>query len=166
MTRISFFTRSSFPTLDATERALAQAAEAFAGNIDRLVLPYAQGRANETLNKEPGKPTYPLNWASPAQKKAVMTKLRREKNLPYRRTGKSRTWKAIREAQGPRQFVLLYRNEVPWAQFLFGNRQQPFHRDTGWPYAAETVIKEREMIVDKVRQAWREVILPRGLGRG
>ena len=52
--------------------------------------------------KEEGKPvTYPIQWDSERQRRYVISKLRAEGNLPYKRTGKyQRGWRITRLANG------------------------------------------------------------------
>lgn len=84
------------------------------------------------LQTEPGKPSYPLRWASERQRRFVMAKLRREKNLPYRRTHKFvRGWKITHTATVSGGMIVV---SNPWDKEIYvtGTQQQPFHADTGW----------------------------------
>lgn len=101
------------------------------------------------LETEPPKPTYPLRWASDKQRIAVMIKLRKENNLPYRRTGKIRQAWVTELARSGNAFTFTVANTAPASVFVYGslaqNRtaalrfQQPFHQDTGWQAATDTV---------------------------
>lgn len=101
------------------------------------------------LRDTPGKPKYPLRWASDKQRKFVMAKLRAEGNLPYQRTGKlAAAWTVDIERNGS-TFAMVVQNPATAAPFVYGslaqNRsaalrfQQPFHQDTGWQAATDTV---------------------------
>lgn len=96
----------------------------------------------EYIAKYPGGPRYPLRWKSDRQRKFVMAKLKREGNLPYRRRasgglGGGWTSKTTRRFDGV-QGVLG--NNAPHAIFVQGERQQPFHTDTGWRTVEQTFI--------------------------
>lgn len=101
------------------------------------------------LETEPPKPTYPLRWKSDKQRKFVMAKLRAEGNLPYRRTGKIRQSWVTELVRNGASFSFIVANTAPASVFLYGslaqNRtaalrfQQPFHQDTGWQAATDTV---------------------------
>lgn len=101
------------------------------------------------LEDEPPKPTYPLRWASDKQRKFVMAKLRRENNLPYRRTGRIRQAWMGKITRDGNSFGYTVSNSAPASVFVYGslaqNRtaairfQQPFHQDTGWQAATDTV---------------------------
>lgn len=101
------------------------------------------------LQDTPGTPKYPLRWASDKQRKFVMAKLRRDNNLPYRRTGKlAAGWQVSIERNGD-TFAMVVSNPASVAKYVYGslaqNRnaalrfQQPFHQDTGWQAATDTV---------------------------
>jgi hypothetical protein len=103
----------------------------------------------QELQDTPPKPTYPLRWASDKQRKFVMAKLRAEGNLPYRRTGKlAAAWTVDIDRNGS-TFAMVVQNPATAAPFVYGslaqNRtaalrfQQPFHQDTGWQAATDTV---------------------------
>jgi len=58
--------------------------------LENATLPVLQSAVEEIkrIMQRPGLPIrYPVNWDSLKQKKFVIAKLRREGNLPYRRTG-------------------------------------------------------------------------------
>lgn len=102
------------------------------------------------LTIEPGKPQYPIAWTSDKQRKFVMAKLRRENNLPYRRTGNlALSWEGeVTQSDG--EIAFLVTNPTPSAVYVYGSLnqrslnearvpQQVYHRNTGWELAAATI---------------------------
>jgi hypothetical protein len=114
--------------------------------------------AREVYKTPSGKPKYPLRWKSDKQRKYVMAMLRKENNLPYRRTGRletawagSSTVKQVTIANTARdkrkgQFI---------APFVIGAFQQPFHADTGWQKRSAAIEKKiiKPILVDIRKQA-------------
>jgi hypothetical protein len=108
----------------------------------------------DELRETPGKPRYPLRWKSDKQRKFVMAKLRREKNLPYQRTGMLEagwTTEILDQKDGA---IFQVQNRLPFARFVQGDDAQPFHLDTGWPQAADIVSKWREKATDLLIETW------------
>lgn len=100
----------------------------------------------QELRHAPARPKYPIAWTSERQRKAVMAKLRRENNLPYRRTGKLSAGWQIRVIRGDYAATVNVENAVDYAAFVVGKLrpagddwQQRFHRNSGWPRASETI---------------------------
>jgi hypothetical protein len=119
-----------------------------------------QAQTRATLQTQPGSPKYPIRWTSERQRKFVMAKLRREGNLPYRRTGKLVAQWAVdvdidQITRRERFFIALLNflakvtaataptppasdvivriaNPSPVEQYVTGIHQQGFHKDTGW----------------------------------
>ena len=102
--------------------------------------------ALDLLSTEGAPVNYPLDWASERQKVAVKAKLRRQGNLPYRRTGAyQQGWSiALLRATGYTRFVLS--NPVPYAVYVGGGidpaapgaHQQPMFRKR-WQQTAPVV---------------------------
>ena len=113
----------------------------------------------DELRETPGKPHYPLRWKSERQRKFVMAKLRREKNLPYKRSGALEAgWTThIRDQKDGAVFEVY--NRLPYARFVQGDDAQPFHLDTGWPQVADIVSKWREKATDELIETWGLVAL-------
>ena len=90
---------------------------------------------------EPGAPRYPLRWKSDKQRRYVMAKLRREGNLPYKRTGQlAASWFVWSEGSADSGMVGV-ENGSPVGRWVYTDDQQPFHKDTGWP-RMEPVVDE------------------------
>lgn len=76
-------------TLEAIDRA-PKTMNTF---IERTLKPDIERQVNQRLRQNAPAPRYPLRWKSERQRRAVMAKLRRNNNLPYRRTGRMiREW--------------------------------------------------------------------------
>lgn len=100
------------------------------------------------IRKYPPARKGPMRWKSQIQRIAVMAKLRKEKNLPYKRSGDyARKWQFNLESRSGEDLMTLI-NVSSHSQFIggvFTNKpsmtQQPFHQDTGWQIS-ETVRKK------------------------
>ena len=73
-----------FETLDD---ALNRAPKIIQATVDGPIMTRLNDTLLTQLQTAPGPPKYPLKWRSEKQRRFVMAKLRREKNLPYKRTG-------------------------------------------------------------------------------
>ena len=84
------------------------------------------------LATPPPRPSYPLRWGSARQAWYVKRVLGwGGKRGAYRRSGRlERGWAIVGDA-------LV--NRVPYADYVQGEGQQPFHRDTGWTTAQEVI---------------------------
>lgn len=115
----------------------------------------------ELRGKEPGKPKYPLRWMNDAQRRAVMAKLRRAGNLPYRRThALSNGWESIAKTDPASGYLEIFH---PWdkAGFVVGVDQQPFHQDTGWYQTSGdrgVFARMRERYEDRLMDEWPELL--------
>lgn len=156
MIRVAAQTRPG--VLDAIKRELADSPRKV-GEIAQKVAksPPAQAMLVD-LKTEPGKPTYPLRWKSQRQRRYVMAKLRRENNLPYKRTHDlSRAWRiaAFVPELGVAEIILI--NDTPSAQFVQGKYQQPFHIDTGWQNVQTVNLRYESAITGEYLQEWNNV---------
>lgn len=101
----------------------------------RVIRAHGQNFLDE-LKRTPGPVKYPIRWKSERQRRYVMAKLRRENNLPYRRTGRlSAGWKVFSNTRGYISEIAVT-NDVDYMPFVQGDFAQPFHLDTGWPQFA------------------------------
>lgn len=65
-------------------------------------------------------PSYPLVWRNPAQRRAVIKKLRAENNLPYQRTGElEQGWKVEVNANQADTLLRIY-NNTPYVNQVMG----------------------------------------------
>lgn len=97
------------------------------------------------LESEPGAVKYPIEWASEKQRKAFFATDGFGGGIPYTRTKKvSGAWRVLPTPNG---LGMIVENPSPASQFVFGSLaasnpggfQQPFHKNTGWQQAYETV---------------------------
>jgi len=145
---------------DADSKAVGKATARY---VDKHLIPIFERRMNRELMAQPGRPKYPIRWASEKQRKYVMAKLRRENNLPYRRTGKlARSWR-IRAALQLVGGQVWMENPATIAAYIYGSRvgqspQQPFHKDTGWPLAMLFFEKMFIAGADQLTAAWPDIL--------
>lgn len=150
--------------LEEAEADIASAPARFNALANHIVL--GRGGVKERLAREltpyPGKPRYPLRWKSARQRRAFFASRGFGRGIPAQRTGAlQRAW-TIRYkplTQGGDGEVQIT-NEAPYAGFVIGSDQQPFHLDTGWvrldtspalpPISAE--------MLDDLSQAWLSVL--------
>lgn len=118
----------------------------------------------EKLQEEPPPVTpadYPLRWKSERQRRYVMAKLRREGNLPYRRThAVSQGWEVSIE-ETDRGLTLYAENTTPHSIFVMGDYQQPMFIDIGWNVAAEIFVEEEEQLNDELIEVWYTISDPK-----
>jgi hypothetical protein len=116
------------------------------------------------LRAAPARPRYPIQWTSEKQRRYVMAMLRRTNNLPYRRTGKLvRGWKSNKKID-VRGGIFAVENKVKYAGYVQGpfgskakageQRQQKFHRRSGWPSAPDVVARYRKKAMDALKGIW------------
>lgn len=87
-----------------------------------LVLGYA---IRDRVNVYPKRRHGHMRWRSLRQKRYVLANV----SLPYRRRGYlAKQWTVT--PTPPARVVV--RNSAPYARFVIGLDQQPFHQDTGW----------------------------------
>lgn len=112
----------------------------------------------DSLQTYPGKPVYPLRWKSERQRRFVMAKLRRENNLPYRRTGKlAAGWRIVSNTRGDIGEIAAL-NSVAYARYVQGDDAQPFHLDTGWTQAAPVFVEWVPRLQDAFATEYLELV--------
>lgn len=147
----------------------------FLGNQDEFVAAIGQRVFDRhapdllsELQREPGKPKYPLQWTSEKQRKFVMAMLRKEDNLPYERTHKlSQGWIVKPNISGG-VFSILVENPAPQAKFVYGSLaknvdaaarfQQRFHQDTGWRKVSPMVTLFVKAMLEDFREEWKKEV--------
>lgn len=112
----------------------------------------------DSLRAYPGKPRYPLRWKSERQRRYVMAKLRKENNLPYRRTGKlAQGWRVVSNTRGDIGEIAIL-NSTAYTRFVQGDDAQPFHLDTGWPQANPLFATWEERLQDAFITEYLELV--------
>lgn len=108
----------------------------------------------------PGAVQYPIQWTSELQRKAFFASNGFGKGIPYVRTGAlGRSWTVDVEENG--QALHVY-NSSPAARYVIGERQQQFHKNTGWPDAKPELEKIIEETIDSLIEAWVRLVDSRG----
>jgi hypothetical protein len=104
------------------------------------------------------KPSYPLVWKSQKQRRYVMAKLRKEGNLPYRRTGAfQKAWKtaAVKDGAGS---TLTVSNDSGITEYVAGSgpdRQPMFPQ---WYHYEDTLLKAEDLATDLATNAWYDIL--------
>ena len=117
----------------ATLSKRAKLAQRLVGNQLDLqpVLNWYQQEVKERLAFTPGPVAYPIQWTSERQRRAYFATDGFGHGIPYRRTfGLQNDWDVRLEEN-----TIIIKNQNPAATYVIGERQQRFHRNTGWPYA-------------------------------
>lgn len=118
-----------------------------------------KGRILQRLQVRPGSPKYPLDWQSDKQRRYVMAKLRRENNLPYKRTDKlinSYDVELVEDTSGGA--ILQVTNSDPKARWVVGDDTQRMHLQTGWVQIADVVSDARKEAEDLLIETWFTVV--------
>lgn len=115
----------------------------------------------EELATEPPPFKGKRRWTSERQRIFVITKLKREGNLPYRRTHRlAKAWRVEFEGDAFKGSLVAY-NRTSGAAFVQGNRVQVMHLDSGWKQIDPMVAKYRPKLQTVLRETWRTVTDPR-----
>lgn len=130
--------------LEALRDAHQTVPEAVDRFAKRELRPFASQFVDRTLRREPGPVKYPIQWTSPKQRRYYFAVLAvydpiTHAIVPYQRTGRYiRGWHVRGDYANGLTSIRVY-NEESRAQFIGGRRQQRFHRNTGWPNAADVL---------------------------
>lgn len=123
----------------------------------RTQLSPLQAKMTDVMSKEPPVWRKKRRWNSERQRIYVIAMLRKQKNLPYRRTHTlSKSWKSSLKATGAGGELKL-ENSKPSAQFVQGNRAQLMHLDSGWPQIKTHKKAFHDEARDIVVSCWHEV---------
>jgi len=124
--------------------------------VRRVLRPYISRRIDQSLRKPPPKRVYnaPVRWKSERQKRAFFATEGFGRGIPTQRTnGYVTAWHVRADYKNNLGIVRIYNDviheavssgerfypEQPYAAFVGGIWQQPFHTDTGWPNAARII---------------------------
>lgn len=148
--------------LNAIADTLTKAPRALTTVIDRSILPDFRRRIAK-VTETPGPPRYPIRWKSERQRRAFFATNGFGKGIPYRRTGAlAEGWHV--EYAGIRDGgSIRISNAAPYARFVVGDDQQPFHADTGWKDAGPELVRIEDDLQDAVIEAWYSVV---DIGKG
>jgi hypothetical protein len=127
--------------------------------------------ALDELSHEPPPAKKPIRWTSDKQRIAVMIKLKKENNLPYRRTHKlAKAWKMYLREFTEGSFGIVFENPSKIGKFVGGSLaqnptaalrfKQGFHDDTGWQDYGRTVTfwldATEDRFIEKLDQRFAE----------
>lgn len=144
--------------LEAVQDALKRAPETIRRTVNKIVLPKVRDRARVVLSVMPGRPHYPLAWTSERQRRFVMAKLRRENNLPYQRTGRMVAAWRTETAPIDAGIAIMISNNSPAAPYVVGNRQQRYHRQTGWYQVDDKVLELSEYTTNELIDVYGSIL--------
>ena len=131
----------------------------FIGEIRQFVIPAAQRRADSSINVEPPPAQYPINWQSEKQRRYVMWLLATTNNLPYKRTGRVRSWRILLHA-GEEGGDITAENGVEYSRFVFQPPyQQIMHKPT-WRNIKGYAEEEWPLIAENMIVAWNRANRP------
>jgi hypothetical protein len=148
MYRISITTTSSLASdLEALEKEYPKKV---LRPIVRQLLPKSERLFDRVIRYQPPAPDYPIKWKSERQRRYVLAKLKRERNLPYKRTGQyARGWEvSITLERGVVSIVAIH--EWDGARFVGGEDQQPFL--TKWPRIDNEVLEIGAQLENDIEQ--------------
>ena len=163
--------------LSVTIRGLEQLCAKLGKGADPIIKALTRGIAEDLrarIAKYPGKVKYPIEWASPAQRRAYFAKRRaprfeseadygdseKAKGLPLKYTRGSDSWSEklgpswATENRGLDAVVGTRVSYAPWVQSA--ERQQPMHKNTGWVTDEEVI---RAAIDENVPEKTLEEVL-------
>ncbi len=118
------------------------------------------------VNVPIAKPTYPLVWKSAKQRRYVMAKLRREGNLPYRRTGAfQKAWKtqAVKDGSGS---LLSVSNDSGITEYVAGSSSDRQPMFPQWYHYETVLLKAEDLATDLATNAWYDILSFGGVQAG
>lgn len=146
--------------LNALKQALVDSPKQFYAVVNQHILPVAQARLDDILNRDPGPVAIPFQFATPKSRRYYFANFQ----VPYKRTGNVRKWRIILKAFTGQVVELVFQNDAPYAQYVFGDaqgaHQVPGHARTGWINAAGVLVQQTEMVLNDLSEAWIEEMLP------
>lgn len=112
------------------------------------------------LAREPGPAKHPVLWESARQRRYVIAKLRREGNLPYRRSHRmAQGWRVVlEELSGDQGGFISIQNSARGAEYVSGELQSRQHAATGWPLARLVIRENEAALQDELISAWYRVV--------
>jgi hypothetical protein len=162
MFEVSF--RADMDVMSAMQDALKEAPRTTNTIMNRSILPEFTERARRELTPYPGAVKYPIRWKSERQRKAYFATNGFGGGIPSVRTG------ALGQAWNITNTLLENGGEIVientattrtgdnLAQYVIGEYQQPFHRDTGWPNAEDKLIVLQEQLTDAAIDVYFSIV--------
>lgn len=151
--------------LDALGESLRAMPETMRKTVNKIVLPKVRDRARQTLAQPIPPVRYPLRWKSAKQRRAFFATNGFGHGIPYQRTGRLQTGWRVETTPVDAGLAIELRNDTPYARYVVGNEQQPFHQDTGWYLADEVTLALSDYANNEIIEAWAvvsgfETVLP------
>lgn len=146
--------------LDAVRETAQAAPRTMQIFVEKTVANDLRKEVKERLGDDPGPVHYPIEWASEKQRRAYFATDGFGKGIPYTRTGKlAANWDVVVNLtlQGG---TITAGNDAEAAQFVYGPRQQPFHRNTGWEDADVVLLEELERAENNLIAGWLSIADP------
>lgn len=112
--------------------------------------------ALQRVQAEPGAVKRPLRWASERQRRAFFASKGFGHGIPYKRTGKLAAAWEWQTDFSPGNFAVRLVNPSPIATYVVGEKQQPFHADTGWIKADDIGFQATVALQDVAISTWVE----------
>lgn len=142
---------------DAIADGLREAPNLMATAVRREI-PRIRRRALKKLHQEPPRRSYPndypLKWTNDKQRRKYFATNGFGRGIPYRRTGKLvEAWEVKVQISGD-DGTITVENSSPSAQFVIGDRQQQFHRNTGWYQADDLLLNIAIETTDVIEELW------------
>lgn len=113
-----------------------------------------RSRLLEQLRTQPGAPHYPLRWMSERQRRAYFATNGFGHGIPYQRTGALAQGWHVEYAPFDNGGGITIWNNAPSEVYVEGYQQQPFHQDTGWPFAPQVIAEFSEQMTDVIIDTW------------
>lgn len=140
--------------LNELREAISESPREFYNVVNRRVLPEAQARLEKRLNVDPGPVARPFEFATAKSRRYYFA----THEGAYQRTGGVRKWRVILKAFSGQTVELTFENPSPVAQWVYGPRQVPGHKRTGWPQADPLIAEESERVIRDCAEVWVEAL--------
>jgi hypothetical protein len=140
--------------LNELRESIADSPKEFYNVVNRRVLPEAQARLEKRLNIDPGPAVHPFEFATPKSQHYYFA----THEGAYQRTGGVRKWRVILKAFSGQSIELTFENPSPIARWVYGPRQIPGHKRTGWPEADPVLAQETERVIRDCAEVWVEIL--------
>ena len=123
-------------------------------------LKHLQRRIGRTVKKSPGAFT---RLATPKQRKAYWARVKsgeitHDPRTGYRRTNTIGRKLSTKIDKHPRGITGTLTDNAPGAVYVIGERQQPFHKESGWPQVDDVAAKEVKAIQGYFDAAIRTIL--------
>lgn len=169
---------------------LATVAPRLVADVMRIEWGRIAEQVKAELTKEPPRPHYPIKWKSEKQRRYVMmllkatahlpqparleamlagyidpVALRQNKFRPYDRSGTLTASWEVKAETTPKSGGIQMANYAPYAVFVQGVWQQPFHAETPWVSEDQIITKYQPIAENVLIDQWyiiNEVLIPKG----